>query len=141
MKKIFVLTLVLMAIGLISKAQCDGVTKWTCIKMKIIDSSGSVKNEKDENVIVEAGSKNITVTPEDASDHMQGAVSEYTCNWPDPGKNGKTILKSELTDNKGKLRHATITIEATNGKITIMLEATEEPTKILLEVASYEAVK
>jgi hypothetical protein len=141
MKNFFVLTVAFMSIGLLSKAQCDGVTKWKCTKMKIIDGSGNVKNEKDENVTVIAGNKNINVTPEDAPDEMEGTVSEYTCNWTVPGKNGKTIIKSDLTDKQGKLRHATITIEAVDGKITITLEAEEEPTKILLEVASYEEVK
>ena len=130
-----------MVIGLVSKAQCDGVTKWTCTKMKIVDASGNTVQEKDENVIVLAGSKNIDVAPEDQQDHMTGVVSDYICQWTEPGKNGKTIVKSDVTDAGGKLRHATITIEGINGKITITLEAPEETTKIVLDVKSYEVVK
>lgn len=141
MKKFFVLTIAFITVAIISKAQCDGITKWSCTKMKIIDESGNTVHEKDEHVTLEISNKNISVTPEDDPDKMNGAVSDYTCNWPEPGKNGKTILKSELTSNDGKLRHATVTIEAVNGKITITLEATEEPTKIVLEVAEYAAVK
>ena|SRR5436190_19310732 len=141
MKKFFVLMLVFMTMGLLSKAQCDGVTKWTCTKMKIVDASGNTVQEKDENVIVVVGNKNIDVTPEDDHDHMTGNVSDYNCKWAEPGKNGKTVVKSDITDAGGKLRHATITIEGINGKITITLEAPEETTKIVLDVKSYEAVK
>jgi len=140
MKKFFVLTLVFVAISLLSKAQCDGITKWTCTKMKILDNSGNVKNEKDEHVIIEAGNNKIIVSPADGDHKMEGIVTEYTCKWPEEGKNGKTIIKSQLTD-KEKVRNATITIEAVNGKITITLEAPEETTKILLEVEDYETVK
>ncbi|QEC67568.1 hypothetical protein FRZ67_09790 [Panacibacter ginsenosidivorans] len=141
MKKFFVLIIAFIATGLVSKAQCEGATKWTCTKMKVVDASGNTVHEKEENVIVEVGSKNIEVTPEDQQDHMTGAVSDYKCQWPEPGKNGKTIVKGEVTDAGGKLRHATITIEGINGKITITLEAPEETTKIVLDVKSYEAVK
>jgi hypothetical protein len=141
MKKLFVLTLAFMLIGLLSKAQCDGVTKWTCTKMKIVDASGNTVQAKDENVIVVVGNKNIEVTPQDQEDQMTGAVSDYTCQWPEPGKNGKTVVKGDVTDAGGKLRHATITIEGIKGNITITLEAPEETTKIVLEVKSYEAVK
>jgi|KBSMisStaDraftv2_1062788.scaffolds.fasta_scaffold803869_2 hypothetical protein len=141
MKKLFVLTLAFMLIGLLSKAQCDGVTKWTCTKMKIVDASGNTVQAKDENVIVVVGNKNIEVTPQDQEDQMTGAVSDYTCQWPEPGKNGKTVVKGDVTDASGKLRHATITIEGIKGNITITLEAPEETTKIVLEVKSYEAVK
>jgi hypothetical protein len=141
MKKLFVFTIAFFAITIISKAQCDGVTKWNCTKMKIIDESGNTVHEKDEHVTVEVSSKNISVTPEDDPDKMNGTVSDYTCKWTEPGKNGKTVLKSELLSNDGKSRHATVTIEAANGKITITLEATEESTKIVLEVADYAVVK
>lgn len=141
MKKLFALTFSLLLFSVISKAQCDGTTKWNCTKMKIVDQSGNLIKEKDENVVVEVSSKNINVTPEDSQDHMTGNVSDYSCKWTEPGKNGKTILKGEVTDNGGKLRHATITIEGVNGRITITLEAPEETTKIILDVKDFEKVK
>jgi hypothetical protein len=47
-----------------------------------------------------------------------------------------------LLDNKeGKTRHATITIEAVNGKTTILLRAEEEETVIKLNIDTFEEVK
>lgn len=140
MKKLFVLTIAFIAISLLSKAQCDGTTKWTCTKMKIVDASGNVVNEKDDNIIVEVSNKNIVVIPGDETHKMQGSVDEFTCKWNDAGKDGKTIIKSKLTDMQ-KTRNATITIEGVNGKMTITLEAPEEETKIVLEVKEYAPVK
>jgi hypothetical protein len=140
MKKLFVIMTALLLTGMASKAQCDGTTKWNCTKMKIVDASGNVMNEKDEKVVVEINNKNITVTPEDESHKMEGPVNEFNCTWKDTGKNGKTIIKTDLTDPE-KLRHATVTIEAIDGKITITFEATEETTKIILDVKDFETVK
>jgi len=67
MKKVFVLVVAFVATGLFAKAQCDGVTKWNCTKMKIVDQSGNVVNEKEDNIVVLVSNKNITVTPGDDS--------------------------------------------------------------------------
>lgn len=141
MKKLFVLTASFLLIGLISNAQCEGTTKWNCTKMKIVDQSGNVIKEKDENVVVQVNNKNINVTPEDEQDQMTGNVTEYDCKWSEPGKKGKTVVKGEVNDASGKTRHATITIEGNDGKVTITLEAPEETTRIVLEVKDYEVVK
>ena len=141
MKKLFALTVVFMSIGLASNAQCDGTTKWTCNKQTFIDASGNTVMEKDEMATVTSSDKAVTIKPEGNDDFMEGNVSDYKCNWSEPGKNGKPVFKSEVTDNSGKIRHATITIEAKDGKITILLEAEEESNKILLTVEKYEAVK
>jgi hypothetical protein len=140
MKKVFVLVVAFVATGLFAKAQCDGVTKWNCTKMKIVDQSGNVVNEKEDNIVVLVSNKNITVTPGDDSHKMEGPVIEFNCKWSVPGKTGKTILKSDLQDTE-KLRHATVTIEAVDGKMTITLEAPEETTKIVLDVKDYEVEK
>ena len=141
MKKILVLTIALMATCLIGKAQCNGTTKWTSVKSKFIDSSGNVVNEREEAVTVQANNKTITVVASKDEDRMDGDVSDYVCNWKEPGKNGKTIIKSVLTEKNGKQRHATITIEGIDGKISILLQAEEEANKILLDISSYEEVK
>jgi hypothetical protein len=140
MKKLLVITTVLLLAGTVSKAQCDGVTKWNCTKMKIVDASGNVVQEKEDNIVVLVSNKNISVTPSDDSHKMEGPVTEFTCIWKEAGKNGKTTIKSDITDAE-KTRHATVTIEAVDGKITITLEAPEETTKIQLDVKDYETVK
>ena len=140
MKKLLVITTVLLLAGTVSKAQCDGTTKWTCTKMKIVDASGNVVQEKEDNIVVLVSNKNISVTPGDDSHKMEGPVTEFNCTWSAPGKTGKTILKSDLQDAE-KLRHATVTIEAVDGKMTITFEAQEETTKIVLDVKDFENVK
>jgi len=141
MKKIFVTAIACIAIGLAANAQCEGTTKWTCSKQTFLDDSGNIVREKDEAATVTASDKKVMIKPEGNDDFMEGDVTDYKCNWSEPGKNGKTVFKSEVTDNTGKLRHATITIEGKDGKITILLEAEEESNKILLAVEKYEPVK
>ncbi len=71
---------------------------------------------------------------------MKGDITNYSCKWKDK-QNGKTTFKTVLLDKQGNTRHATITIEAVNGKTTILLEAEEENTKIKLNVDAFEKVK
>ena len=141
MKKISVLVAAFLAISLVSKAQCDKTIKWTCTKQDFLDTAGNFRNSQNENVEVTTTPAKISIVRSGGEQTMQGDITDLSCNWKDK-QNGKTIFKSVLTDSKeNKTRHATITIEAINGKTTILLRAEEEETMIVLNIDSFEEVK
>ena len=142
MKKIALLAVACLALGFSSKAQCDKNIKWKSSKSEFLDTSGNVLNERDEDVEVTTTPSKISIIRHDEQDHtMEGDITNYSCKWTDK-QNGKTIFKSALVDSdENKTRHATITIEAVNGKTTILLRAEEEETVIRLTVDSSEEVK
>ena len=141
MKKILFITMAFIGLSFYSKAQCDSTIKWNCNKLKITDAAGNVVVDKEERSTVVIDKKTVTITPEDVNGEMKGAVSEFNCNWQKMGQDGKTVVKAEITDGSGSVRHATITIEAIKGKTIITLVADEEATKITLDVADYAVVK
>ncbi len=141
MKKITVLVAACIIFGFASKAQCDQTIKWTSSKSEFLDTSGNLQHANDEAVEVTTTPTKISILRHGAEeDEMNGNITNYSCKWKDK-RNGKTTFKSVLLDKKGKIRHATITIEAVNGKTTILLQAEEEQTIIKLNIDAFEEVK
>jgi len=141
MKKITVLVAACIVFGFASKAQCDQTIKWTSSKSEFLDTSGNLQHANDEAVEVTTSPTKISILRHGTQeDEMKGDITNYSCKWKDK-QNGKTTFKTVLLDKQGNTRHATITIEAVNGKTTILLEAEEENTKIKLNVDAFEKVK
>lgn len=134
----FVLAAGFICIAFASTAQCDTKTTWTASATEFIKPSGEVQ-QKPGIVTITTDKQNIDVVTADGEE-MKGGITGYTCNWKD-STNGNISFKSELVDKRGDIRHATITIEAKDGKITFLLEAVEEETKIRLSIDKYEPVK
>ena len=99
------------------------------------------QNSQNETVEVITTPTRITIVRSAGEQTMQGDITNYSCQWKDK-QNGKSIFNCVLLDSKeGRTRHATITIEAVNGKTTILLRAKEEETVIKLNIDSFEEVK
>ena len=141
MKKITVMAVACIFLGLVSKAQCDQNIKWISSKSEFIDTSGKLEHADDETVEVTTSATKVSIVPHgSAEETLNGDITDYSCNWQDK-QNGKTSFKAALVDARGDTLHATITIEAVNDKTTILLEAEEMPSKIRLNIASFEEVK
>ncbi|MEO7216410.1 hypothetical protein [Mucilaginibacter sp.] len=116
----------------ISFAQCDKPVKLTSSVTSYINDKGEVERTKEEQTVIILSKTELTITP---GDHMMnGNVTEYTCNWTTPFKDGKTIAKAVLTDGNNDL-HVTITIEGKAGKVTLTFVAEEEAGKKIQVVA------
>jgi hypothetical protein len=139
MKKTIFLATVCFALGIVCKAQCDKNIKWISSKSEFIDTAnGNVDKSKNESVELISSPKKVSILVKgEHPDSMTGDVTNYSCDWNDQ-QNGKIVFKSTLTDNEGEIRHATITIEKTAGKIIAHLKAEEEPTEIRLTIDSFE---
>jgi hypothetical protein len=108
--------------------------------MEMLDSSLKVMDTRDVNATFETTSTNVYIhKSENEGDTMSGAIHSATCNWSQPYKNGKVIIIGDVQDEHENLKDVTITIEAVEGKITILLHAQEYPDKLIrLQVDKYE---
>jgi hypothetical protein len=142
MKKIMLFIGAIITTIFTANAQCNKTIKWTCSKQEFLDTAGNHLREQSESVEVTTTPKKISVVRHASEEQtLEGDITDYDCKWKDK-QNGKTTFKSLLVDNKeNKTRHATITIEAVNGKTTILLQAEEEETMIKLDIDSFEEVK
>ena len=125
--------------AVIASAQCDTRTTWMASATEFVKADSTVQS-KPGNVTVITSKDSFLVSTQDGEEELKGDVSSYQCNWKDSA-NGNISFKSNITDKRGRLRHATITIEAKSGKTVIWLVAEEEPTKIKLPVDSYVVEK
>lgn len=100
------------------KAQCNKNIKWNASKAEFIDTTtGNVAKTNNNPIVLITNTKTVSIVLKgDHSDSLYGDVTNYSCNWTDK-QNGKIFFNSLLTDAE-KTRHATITIESVDGKIT-----------------------
>ncbi|GAB3923391.1 hypothetical protein [Larkinella terrae] len=123
----------------ISFAQCGKEVRLTTIKTEYLDGTGVVQRTVEEQSTIEIGKTEIVILPGGKADHkMTGTIQSTTCNWSVPYKEGKTVIKSVVTDPSGDPRHATLTIEGKADKVTFLMEVEEMPDrKILVSVDSF----
>ncbi len=139
MRKISILATGFLLIVFASKAQCDVKTTWMASKTEFIRSTGDVQS-KPGVVTVTTDKDSVSIVTADGEEELTGHITDYVCNWKDTS-NGSISFKSEVKDKQGEIRHATITIQAKDGKTTILLEAVEEETKIRLPIDNYAITK
>jgi len=140
MKKIILPILFLIA-GISVYAQCDKRVIITSSKTEYLDADGNVQRSVDETSIVEFDSKEIIITPGD-DPVMKGTISSFTCDWKTSFKEGKTVLKTTLTNGQGQNFGLTITVEGKDGKISFLAEIDEQPgQKIRIVVEKFEEKK
>jgi|SRR5580704_7505150 hypothetical protein len=123
-----------------ASAQCEKKITWTGAKAEFLDASGAVSRTLDEKVVVVSSKTEIKLMHSDREDDaLSGKIKEFSCTWTDPFKNGKTVIKSDLTENNADTKSSTVTIEAKDGKITILLTMEDAETKIIkLYIDSYK---
>lgn len=123
MKKILLMLLLSAGCNLIIFAQCTKKVTWTASKADFLDESGNLQQSKDVKVTIQTTSKEIRIVhSDDEADTLQGPVKEDTCQWNEPFKKGKTILKADLTERDGTYSNCLLTIEGLEGKILISLK-------------------
>jgi len=141
MKPFLLSMLALFTSTLCTHAQCDKTLQLQSSKTQVLNASYEVKGSKEERIVIDITKTSITITPNNNNDEvLAGPIKESTCDWKVPFKEGKMVIKSDLSDPNGDVKQATITIEARDGKVTLLAEAKERPDeKIKLEISSFEA--
>jgi hypothetical protein len=123
-----------------SNAQCSKKITWTGAKAEFLNESGSVEKTLDEKVAVISSKTDVKLMHGDKEDDaLTGKITDFVCNWAEPFKNGKTIIKSDLSEGINPSTKGTITIEAKDGKITILVTMDDhEGRTIRLYIDSYK---
>ena len=140
MKKILLFALLLVFIGLSVHAQCDKASELKASKTEYLNGKNEVQGSKDEQTVIQITSTTIAIMPGgNADEAMSGTIKEKSCDWKVPFKEGKMVIKTDLVDPSGDVKQATITIEAKDGKVTVLAEAKERPDqKLKLLADSFE---
>jgi hypothetical protein len=123
---LFVILLVI-ACNTIGFAQCNTKTVFVSSTTEYLDSNNVVEQSVPEKTTIVMDKTTVSITPGDHE--MKGAIKENTCNWAVPYKEGKSVVKTALTDESGDVKNATLTIEGKDGKVTLIAEIEEMPGK------------
>ena len=140
MKKMLILAATALLLSHSTKAQCPEKVVYTVSKLEMLDSALNITDTKEVTATLETTENGILIHKStNEADTLAGPITKTTCSWIDPYKNGKVVIIADLHDERENLNSATITIEAVNGKITILLRAVEYPDKLIrLQVDKYE---
>jgi hypothetical protein len=143
MKKALFILFMLLILGIVfSYAQCGQKQFITASKTEYLKANGEVEKTVDEPTIVEFNKTNITITHGVQSEQMSGIIKSDTCNWKVPFKEGRTVLRADISDPTGEVKTLTITIEGKEGKFSFLAEADGMPDRrIRLVVEKFEEKK
>ena len=146
MKKVLFLLMLLTILGIVfSYAQCSKKQVITSAKTEYLDANGNVQRTQDETTNIEYDKSQITITlinDQAQNQVMSGPVKSDSCNWTVPYKQGKSVIKAVIADERGDEKTLTITIEGKDGKLTFLAEVAERPdTKIRLTIDKFEEKK
>ena len=142
MKKIlFPLLLVILATT--GYAQCEKKVLLTSNLTEHLDGSDSLQRSNEEKSTIEVGKTEITILPGNEQEQkITGVIKSQTCNWTVPFKEGKSVIKAEMSDPRGDTKNATITITGKDGKVTLLFELADMPDrKIRVTIDKFEEVK
>jgi hypothetical protein len=122
MKRIVLLVAVIATFAISASAQCDKKVLWSAVKADFVDETGAVQDTKNVKVAIYTSKKEINIThDDDLTDSLGGIIKEFSCEWKQPFKNGKTIIKADLHDKDGEYTNSVITIEAADAKISVTI--------------------
>jgi hypothetical protein len=131
MKKSIMLLLTLSAIAVASTSvngQCNANSTFIASKTIYLDSSNKEVRSVDEPSTIELTPTDITITPGD-DDVMKGKITVVECKWVIPFKEGKTVIKSSVSNGESEARDVTIIIEGKGGLVTFIATIDNDPNK------------
>jgi hypothetical protein len=135
LKKMILALLLMVAASTVSYAQCDKTVILTSSTTNHLNEKGEVERSNPENVVITITKTDITIVPGDEEHKMIGTITSKTCDWKIPYKEGKMVIKSAVAGDGNDEKHATITIEGKDGKVTLTFVAEEMPGKKIQVVA------
>ena len=123
--KPFLFSLLLITSGA-AVAQCGKTVILTSALTEYLDAGYTVQRTVDENSSISIDSSQLIITPGDQN-KMVGAITSSTCNWKQPFKEGKSVIKATFTRDGQQKMNATITIEGKDGKVTLLMDMEQMP--------------
>ena len=140
MRAIFI-SLILFVASSEAISQCDKKVTWYASKGEMIDLSGNVLDTKVDNIFFETDPQKITLRFKSDQKALEGTIKDKTCDWKVPFKDGKTVYHTNVSVDD-RISNAIFTVEAKEGKITLLLEIeVREGRKFLIHIDRFEEAK
>jgi len=132
---------ILFVSGLQAISQCDKKVTWYGTKGEMFDASGTLLDTKEDSIFLETDPQKITLKFKSDQKELEGTVTEKTCDWKEPFRNGKTVYHTSVSMD-GTTSKAIFTVEAKDQKITLSLEiASMAGRKFLIYLDRYKEAK
>ncbi|MGN8070084.1 hypothetical protein [Mucilaginibacter sp. SG564] len=132
MKSTIIALLLLLAGSAACLAQCDKKLNLVTSKTEHLDGSNNLERAVDEQTVIEIIDKNISVNIENGKQTLTGTIKSNTCDWKTPFKEGKSVIKTTISDEDGNgEKDYILTIEGKDGKVTLTAERVDDSNKKL----------
>jgi hypothetical protein len=141
MQNIFLALAILVLTTITGYGQCHRKINWQAAKAELLDENGQVIDTKEGAIVMSTDRSSLSLTIKDApGQSMEGTIKDVHCNWQHAFKEGKTVYLADIHHvNSNDKSNGTFTIEARDGKITILMELDKlEGKKIRIPVEKYE---
>jgi len=124
MKKImlFATALLLTVTAAVAQSNCDKKVVYHSEKQERLDADGQVQGTQTDVADIEISKENIKVEVAGKGQIITGAVKEVACDWKTPYQEGKVVYKATFSREDGQSSDGTVTVEAKEGKITVLFE-------------------
>src|SRR4051812_14761450 len=109
MKSLGFIIILAIAFSYCGFAQCDTKIMLTSSTTEYLDSNNVVERSEPEKTVIKIGKSTLSITPGDHE--MKGTIRENSCKWTVPYKEGRSIIKSTITDQSGDVKNATLNLE------------------------------
>lgn len=96
MTKIIFLAFIVLAMSTASIAQCDKAINWISGKEEFLNAENKVEDTKKDSIFIMTNNTDVVfkVNPGTANeDGLKGTVKERSCNWNEPLKMVRPLLK------------------------------------------------
>src|SRR4030095_5575869 len=95
--KAILISFILFITSLQAISQCDKKVTWYATKGDMCDANGTVLDTKKDSITLETDPQKITLRFKADQKVLEGTVTEKTCDWKEPFKNGKTVYNDTLS--------------------------------------------
>ena len=132
MKSTIIALLLLLAGSTVCLAQCDKKLSLVTSKTEHLDGSNNLERAVDEQTVIEIADKNISVDIENGKQILKGIIKSNDCSWSTPFKEGKSVIKTTISDEDGNgEKDYILTIEGKDGKVILTAERADDTDKKL----------
>ncbi len=126
MKKIIFSLLFISATGITTYAQCNERVTFNTSQTDYQDGKGTVA----EKTSVVFDNTDVTIlTNGNVDDQLVGTVLSSSCDWKKSYREGKTVVKANLSNKKLGSKNATLTMEGKDGNVSLLVEVADMPAR------------
>lgn len=117
---------------------CDKKVVYHSERQEFLDTDGQVVDSKSDVVDIEVSKEGISVSVNDKGVQLTATIKEVTCEWKTPYQEGKATYTATFAKGNGEASDGTATVEAKEGKITVVFSiAAMDGKKLRAVISSY----